>query len=169
MRILLADDEAVIRLGLRAMLEDAGHQVVGTAPNGRVAVELAQSTQPDAVILDIKMPVLDGLTAARQIMAHRPTAIVILTAFNQPDFVEQANDASVFAYLVKPIKEERLTPTLEIAVSRFAEWQEIRAQVQSLQESLEARDLIEQAKRVLMQSDGLTERQAFLKIHHQSR
>src|SRR5437763_14532631 len=114
MRIVLADDEAVIRLGLRAMLHDAGFEVVGTAANGQAAVLLAESTRPDVVILDIKMPELDGLEAARRIMAQSPAAIVMLTAYSERSLIEQAKAAAVFAYLVKPVKEEMLAPTLEL-------------------------------------------------------
>lgn len=169
MRILVADDEAVIRLGLRAMLQDAGHEVVGTASNGRMAVAQAEATRPDVIVLDIKMPELDGLDAARQIMAQCPTAIVMLTAYSERVLIDRAKAAPVFAYLVKPIKEEMLGPTLELAVARYAEWQELRAEVADLQDSLETRDIVEEAKRLLIARDGLSERQAFLQIHHRSR
>lgn len=169
MRVLIADDEAVIRMGLRAMLEEAGHEVVGTATNGKTAVRLAESAKPDLAILDIKMPEMDGLEAARQIMAQQPTAIVMLTAYSQRELIEQAKAAAVFAYLVKPIKEELLAPTLELALARFNEWRELHNEIADLQESLEARDLIEKAKFRLMERDRLTERQAFLRIHHRSR
>ena len=169
MRILIADDEAVIRLGLRAMLQDAGHEVVGTASNGRTAVAQAEATRPDVIVLDIKMPDLDGLDAARQIMAQCPTAIVMLTAYSERALIDRAKAAPVFAYLVKPIKEEMLGPTLELAVARYAEWQELRAEVANLQDSLETRDIVEEAKRLLIARDGLSERQAFLQIHHRSR
>jgi AmiR/NasT family two-component response regulator len=169
MRVLIADDEAMIRMGLRAMLSDAAHEVVGTATNGRDAIALARSARPDVVILDSKMPEMDGLEAARQIMERQPTAIVMLTAYSQRELVEQAKAAAVFAYLVKPVREESLAPTLELARARFDEWQEVRAEVADLQESLEARDVVDQAKRLLMQRDGLSERQAFLQIHHRSR
>lgn len=169
MRVLVADDEAMIRMGLRAMLKDAGHEVVGTATNGRDAIALAQTAKPDVVILDIKMPEMDGLEAAQRIMAEQPTAIVMLTAYSQRELVERANAAAVFAYLVKPVKEELLAPTLELARARFDEWRELRAEVAGLQESLEARDVVDRAKRMLMEREGLSERQAFLRIHHRSR
>jgi AmiR/NasT family two-component response regulator len=169
MRVLLADDEAVIRMGMRAMLEDAGHLIVGAATNGKTAVELARTVNPDIVILDIKMPVMDGLEAARQIMTERPMPIVMLTAYSQRDLIEQAKAASVFAYLVKPVKEELLAPTLDLARKRFSEWKKLRQEVQDLQKSLEAREVIERAKRQLMEREHLTEHQAFLKIHRQSR
>ncbi len=169
MRVLLADDEGVIRMGLRAMLEDAGHQVVAAATNGRMAVELANTSKPDLAILDIKMPELDGLETARQIMLQCPMPIVMLTAYSQRELVEQAKAASVFAYLVKPVKEELLGPTLELAVTRFQEWKALKREVQDLQGSLEARDLVERAKRVLVEQEHLTEREAYLKIQRVSR
>lgn len=169
MRILIADDEAMIRLGLRAMLEDAGHSVVGAVTDGKAALALATSTKPDLIILDIKMPGMDGLEAARQIMAQRPTPIVMLTAYSQRELIEQAKAAAVFAYLVKPLKEELLAPTLELAVSRFREWKALQREARDLQESLEARDIVERAKRTLMEHAHLTERQAYLKIQRTSR
>jgi response regulator NasT len=169
MRILIADDEALIRIGLRTMLEEAGHQVVGMATNGRAALELAQSAKPDLVILDIKMPEMDGIETARHIMQKYPVPIVMLTAYGQRELVEQAKAAAVFGYLVKPVREDNLVMTLELARTRFTEWQELREQVEDLQTSLETREVIDRAKRVLMERDGLTERDAFLTIRRQSR
>ena len=169
MRVILVDDEAVIRMGLRAMLEDAGHQVIGTAISGRSAVVLNEIEKPDLILMDIKMPEMDGLEAARQIMHKHPTPIVMLTAYSQRELVEQAKAASVFAYLVKPVKEEMLAPTLELAVSRFNQWKALRKESQDLQASLVARDLVEKAKRFLMEREGLSEKQAFLQIRNQSR
>lgn len=169
MKILIADDEAVIRIGLRAMLEDAGHQVVGMATNGRAALELAQSAKPDLVILDIKMPEMDGLETARHIMQKNPMPIVMLTAYSQRELVEQAKAAAVFGYLVKPVSEANLGMILELAQTRFKEWKELRQQVKDLQTSLETRDVIDRAKRVLIERDGMSEREAFLKIRRQSR
>lgn len=169
MKILIADDEALIRIGLRTMLEDAGHQVVGMATNGRAALELAQSAKPDLVILDIKMPEMDGIETARHIMQKYPVPIVMLTAYSQRELVEQAKAAAVFGYLVKPVREDNLVMTLELAKMRFKEWQELRQQVKDLQTSLETREVIDRAKKVLMERDGLSEREAFLKIRRQSR
>ena len=169
MRVIVVDDEAVIRMGLRAMLEDAGHQVIGTAISGRSAVVLAEIEKPDLILMDIKMPEMDGLEAARQIMLKHPTPIVMLTAYSQRELVEQAKAASVFAYLVKPVKEEMLVPTLELAVIRFKQWKALRKESQDLQASLVARDLVEKAKRVLIEQEGLSEKAAFLKIRNQSR
>ncbi len=169
MRILLADDEAVIRMGLRAMLEDMGHLVVGTATDGKDAVWRARTVNPDLIILDIKMTGMDGIEAARQIMLQRPTPIVMLTAYSQRELIEQAKAAWVFAYLVKPVREDVLGPTLELAAVRFKEWQTLQAEVKDLQKSLEVRELVERAKHMLMKSEQLTERQAYDKIHHASR
>ena len=169
MRILLADDEAVIRMGLRAMLEDLGHQVVGTATDGKDAVWLARTVNPELIILDIKMNGMDGLEAARQIMLQRPTPVVMLTAYSQRELIEQAKAAWVFAYLVKPVREDMLGPTLELAAARFKEWQALQVEVKDLRKSLEIRELVERAKHALMEQDGLTERQAYDKIHQQSR
>ena len=169
MRILLADDEAVIRMGLRVMLEDLGHQVVGTATDGKDAVWMARTVSPDLVVLDIKMNGMDGLEAARQIMLQRPTPVVMLTAFSQRELIEQAKAAVVFGYLVKPVREEVLGPTLDLAVARFKEWQALQAEVKDLNKSLEVRELVERAKRVLMEREGLGERQAYDRIHQQSR
>jgi AmiR/NasT family two-component response regulator len=169
MRVIVVDDEAVIRMGLRAMLEDAGHRVIGTTISGRSAIVLAEIEKPDLILMDIKMPEMDGLEAARQIMLKHPTPIVMLTAYSQRELVEQAKAASVFAYLVKPVKEEMLMPTLELAALRFKQWKALRKESQDLQASLVARDLVEQAKHVLMEREGLGEKQAFLKIRNQSR
>jgi AmiR/NasT family two-component response regulator len=169
MRVLIADDEAVIRMGLRAMLEDAGHVVAAAATDGRTAIAMAQTVRPDLVILDIKMNGMDGLEAAREIMSQRPTPIIMLTAYSQRELVEQAKAASVFAYLVKPVKEDLLVPTLELAVRRFQEWQSLRKQVQDLHQSLVVRDLVERAKRALMEQEHLTESQAYMKLQRESR
>ena len=168
MRVIVVDDEAVIRMGLRAMLEDAGHQVIGTATNGRAAVVLAEIEKPDLILMDIKMPEMDGLEAARLIMTKHPTPIVMLTAYSQRELIKQAKAASVFAYLVKPVKEEMVAPTLELAVMRFKQWKALRKEAEDLKSSLVARDLVEKAKRMLMEG-GLSEKEAFLKIRNQSR
>lgn len=169
MRVLIADDEALIRMGLRAMLQDRGHRVVGAAVDGASALSLTRTEHPDVIILDIKMPGMDGLEAARRIMQERPTPIVMLTAYSQRELIEQAREASVFAYLVKPVREELLDATLDLAVTRFQEWKKLEGQVKDLKKSLEAREVVEQAKRVLMAQQDLTEQQAFNKIHRTSR
>jgi response regulator NasT len=168
-RILIADDEAIIRIGLRAMLTDAGHEIAGMATNGKSAVQLASLRAPDVVIMDVKMPEMDGLTASRQIMAHSPTAIVLMTAYSERALIEEAKGAAVFAYLVKPVREELLCAALELARARFLEWRELRAEVEGLQASLLARDRVEAAKRVLMARLGIGEREAYLRIQREAR
>lgn len=169
MRVLIADDEAVIRMGLRTMLEDMGHQVVATATDGASALEMMRTEKPEVILLDIKMPGMDGIQAARRIMQERPTPVVMLTAYSQRELVNEAREASVFGYLVKPVKEDLLAATLDLAVMRFQEWQKLRRQVQDLTKSLEAREVVEKAKRVLMEQQDLNEQQAFNKIHRTSR
>ena len=160
-RVVIAEDEALIRLDLKEMLEEEGYVVAGEAGDGRAAVELATSIQPDLVILDIKMPILDGISAAEQISALRLTPVVILTAFSQRDLVERARDAGAMAYLVKPFTKADLVPAIEMAVSRFTEIRALESEVQSLQERLAARKVLERAKGLLQEQYGLTEAQAF--------
>ncbi len=160
-RVVIAEDEALIRLDLKEMLEEEGYVVAGEAGDGRTAVDLTSSLKPDLVILDIKMPVLDGISAAQQIAALRLTPVVILTAFSQRDLVERARDAGAMAYLVKPFTKADLVPAIEMAVSRFSEIHALESEVQSLQERLEARKVLERAKGLLQEQYGLTEAQAF--------
>ncbi len=169
MRVMIADDEAVIRMGLRTMLEDKGHKVVATATDGASAIQMMRMEKPEVILLDIKMAGMDGLSAARKIMQERPTPVVMLTAFSQRELVNEARDASVFGYLVKPVKEDLLDATLDLAVTRFKEWQKMQKQVQDMKKSLEAREVVENAKRVLMETQNLSEQQAFNKIHRTSR
>jgi AmiR/NasT family two-component response regulator len=167
--ILIADDEAVIRMGLRKMLERMGHRVVGAARDGTEAVALARSTRPDLVILDIKMPCLDGLEAAEAIAGERAVPILILTAYSDRELVERAATLSVHGYLVKPIREVDLSSTMDIGLARFSEWQALQQEAANLEDALATRDLVGEAKRLLMISQGLTEQQAFLSIQHRSR
>lgn len=169
LRVLIADDEALIRMGLRAMLQDRGYKVVGSAVDGASALALTRTENPDVIILDIKMPGMDGLEAARRIMQERPTPIVMLTAYSQRELVDQARESSVFGYLVKPVKEDALDATLELAMTRFKEWKKLEQEVKDLHKSLEAREIVERAKRVLMAQQSLTEQQAFNQIHKTSR
>jgi len=168
LRVLVADDEPMIRLGLRAMLEGQGYEVVGEADNGRGAVELARATAPDLIILDIRMPHMDGLEAARAIMAERPTAILLLTAYADRELVEKAKGCGVLAYLVKPFREADLVPAMEIAVARFQELQALQKEAGTLRDALEAREIIERAKRILMARLGLSEGEAFRRIRRLS-
>jgi AmiR/NasT family two-component response regulator len=169
LRILVAEDEALTRTILRARLEKLGHQVVGEAENGIQAVEGARANKPDAIIMDIRMPEMDGIEAARQIMAERPCAILFLTAFSEDSLVEQASDAGALAYLMKPFRKEDLAPALEVAVRQFRQIQGQQDKINQLEETLETRKLIERAKGILMDRQGMTEDEAFKRIHFQAR
>ena len=170
MRILIADDEALTRMGLRTMLRALGHTVVGAAADGLSALQLACETQPDLAVLDIKMPGMDGLAVAEAIGRQCPAPVVMLTAYSERELVQQAAATdTVRAYLVKPIREADLAPTIELAVARFAEWQALRQEAANRQEALATREVVAQAKSVLMARDGLGEREAFLEIQHRAR
>ena len=160
-RVLLAEDEALIRLDLKEMLEEEGYTVVGEAADGETAVRLAEELRPDLVVLDVKMPVLDGLAAAERIAAARIAPVVVLTAFSQRDLVERAREAGAMAYLVKPFEKRDLLPAIEMALSRHAEIARLEAEVGDLRERLEARKAVERAKGVLMTVHGMTEPDAF--------
>ncbi len=161
MRVLIAEDEALIRLDLREMLEEEGFDVVGEASDGEQAVALATQLEPDLVICDVKMPKMDGIQAAAQITEARIAPVVMLTAFSQRDLIERARDAGAMAYLVKPFQKRDLLPAIEMATSRFAEIRALEAEVTGLKERLEARKLIERAKGALMTKHGLSEPEAF--------
>lgn len=160
-RVLIAEDEALIRLDLKEMLEEEGYAVVGEAGDGEAAVKLAAELRPDLVILDVKMPVLDGISAAERIAAERIAPVLILTAFSQRDLVERARDAGAMAYIVKPFTPADITPAIEMAVSRFAEIQALESEVGDLQQRLETRKVVDRAKGLLQTQFGLTEPQAF--------
>ncbi|MBK0869304.1 MAG: response regulator [Saccharopolyspora sp.] len=160
-RVLVAEDEALIRLDLVEMLKEEGYQVVGEAGDGQEAVRLAEELRPDLVILDIKMPKMDGIEAASNIAGERIAPVVILTAFSQRDLVERARDAGAMAYLVKPFAKRDLVPAVELAVSRFTEVQALEAEVADLSERLEARKTIERAKGLLMSKHNLSEPESF--------
>jgi two-component system, response regulator PdtaR len=161
LRVLIAEDEALIRLDLREMLEEEGCAIVGEAADGEQAVALATELRPDLVICDVKMPKMDGITAAAQITGSRIAPVVILTAFSQRDLVERARDAGAMAYLIKPFQKRDLLPAMEMATSRFAEIRALEAEVTGLRERLEARKLIERAKGVLMSNHRMSEPEAF--------
>lgn len=164
LRILLADDEALIRLDLREMLTEAGHEIVGEAANGQEAVQLTQELHPDIVIMDVKMPVMDGLTAAQQITEAEIAPVLLLTAYSQQDIVARATEAGVIAYLVKPVREQQLFPAIEVAVSRFRAWQELGRELDELKESLATRKLVDRAKGILMTAHKMTEQEAYRKM-----
>lgn len=160
-RVVIAEDEALIRMDLAEMLLEEGYDVVGQAGDGQKAVDLAEELRPDLVILDVKMPVLDGIAAAERIAEQRIAPVVILTAFSQRDLVERARDAGAMAYLVKPFSRSDLVPAIEMAVSRFGEVNLLEKEVADLTERLEARKAVERAKGVLQKDLGLTEPEAF--------
>jgi len=159
--IVIAEDEAIIRLDLRELLEEEGYSVVGEAGRGDQAVELVRNLRPDLVILDVKMPGVDGIEAARQITAEGICAVLMLTAFSQREVVEQARDAGAVAYLVKPFQKSDLVPAIELATARYAESKALAAEVGELTERLEVRKLIDRAKGRLIDTHGMTESDAF--------
>jgi two-component system, response regulator PdtaR len=160
-RVVIAEDEALIRLDLKEMLEEEGYSVVGEAGDGEQAVELAREHRPDLVILDVKMPKLDGISAAEKIAEESIAPVLMLTAFSQRDLVERARDAGAMAYLVKPFTQQDLVPAIEMAVSRFGELSMLEAEVADLTERLETRKAVERAKSVLMEQLSLSEPEAF--------
>lgn len=161
LRVVIAEDEALIRLDLVEMLTDAGYEIVGQAGDGQKAIELAEEHKPDLVIMDVKMPILDGISAAEKIASARISPVVILTAFSQKDLVEKARDAGAMAYLTKPFSIEDLIPTIELAVSRFQEIKQLDAEIVNLKEQLLVRKVVEKAKGLLMTKLNLTEPEAF--------
>lgn len=169
LRVVIADDEAVIRLGLRAMLGDQGYQVVGEASDGRRALDLVGKLRPDLVFLDIKMPGMDGLAAARALLLDRAVPVIILTAYADREFVGRAREAGVLAYLVKPVRESDLRPAIEMALGRFREIQILRQEIGDLEDTLRTRKLVERAKGVLMRREGLDEEAAFARIQRRAR
>jgi len=160
-RVVIAEDEAIIRLDLREMLEDEGYEVVAETGRGDEAVELVEEHSPDLCIFDIKMPGMDGLAAASEVSSKRQAAVVILTAFSQRHLIEQARDAGVLSYLVKPFQREELVSAIEVAMGRFEEMRQLDATVQELQDQLEARKAVDRAKGRLMDDHGISEQEAF--------
>ncbi len=168
MRILIAEDETIIRLDLRDMLERGGFDVCAEAKDGEEAVELARASLPDLAIMDVKMPRLDGIEAARTILEERPIPIVMLTAYGQEELVSRAVEAGVFGYLVKPFRESDLLPAIATARARHEELAAVREEAESLSEALAARKAIERAKGILMAKEGLTEADAFARLRRAS-
>jgi two-component system, response regulator PdtaR len=167
-RILIAEDETIIRLDLRDLLVRAGFEVCAEARDGEEAVELARAAAPDLALLDVKMPRLDGIEAARRILDERPIPIVIVTAYGEDELVSRAVEAGVFGYLVKPFRESDLLPAIATARARHEELQAARAEADSLAEALAARKAIERAKGLLMEREGLTEPEAFARLRKAS-
>jgi AmiR/NasT family two-component response regulator len=160
-RIIVAEDEAIIRMDLIEMLREAGYNVIGEAANGREAISLARHLKPDLAILDVKMPEIDGISAAELIVSEKLAAVLMLTAFSQRELVERARDAGAMAYLVKPFSISDLTPAIEMALGRYVQIQALEAEVGDLGQRLEARKLVDRAKGVLMANLGITEPEAF--------
>jgi len=164
MRILIAEDETIIRLDLRDLLERAGHEVVAEARDGEEAVALAREHAPDLAVMDVRMPNLDGIDAARAILEERPIPVVMLTAYGQDELVARAVEVGVFGYLVKPFREQDLVPAIETARARHAELAAVREEVESLAEALAARKAIERAKGLLMEREKISEAEAFARL-----
>jgi AmiR/NasT family two-component response regulator len=160
-RVVIAEDEALIRLDLAEMLAEEGYDVVGQAGDGEAAVTMVEELRPDLAVFDVKMPKLDGISAAEQIARQRLAPVVILTAFSQRELVERARDAGAMAYLVKPFNRTDLVPAIEIALSRFAELAQLESEVEDLSERLETRKVVDRAKGILQDRLGLSEPEAF--------
>src|SRR5438552_11729707 len=168
MRVLIAEDETLIRLDLKELLESSGFEICAEARDGAEAVELARAEHPDLAVLDVKMPRLDGLEAARRILDERPIPIVMLTAYGQDELVSRAVEAGVFGYLVKPFREQDLLPAIHTARARHEELQALREEAESLGEALSARKAIERAKGLLMEKEQLSEQDAFARLRKAS-
>ena len=167
-RVIIADDESVIRADLREMLTNLGYLVVGEVGDGQSAVNVARELKPDVVIMDIKMPDLDGIEAAKILTQEKVAPVLLLTAYSQRDLIDRAKEAGVVGYLVKPFREQEIVPAIEIALERFKEFSELEKEVGNLRETLETRKIVDRAKGLLMDQQGLTEAEAFRKIQKMS-
>jgi len=167
-RIIIADDESLIRMDLREMLTNLGYLVIDEAGNGRKAVELARELKPDIVLMDIKMPEMDGIEAAKLLTEEKIAPVLLLSAYSQQELVQRAQEAGVAGYLVKPFRESDLTPAIEVALARFSEFRTIERELDDVSEALETRKLVDRAKGILMQSKGLNESEAFRRIQKMS-
>jgi len=168
LRVLLADDESISLLGLKAKLESLGHRVVAEGATGREAVALAQETKPDLAILDIKMPDMDGIEASQKIMEEEPIPIILLTGYGEEELAKRAVEAGVFGYLLKPVGEEDLVPAITLAIARFKEFRALQREVENLRQALETRKLVERAKGILMRRLNLGEEEAFHRLQQRS-
>jgi|SwirhisoilCB2_FD_contig_61_2305823_length_2021_multi_4_in_0_out_0_2 AmiR/NasT family two-component response regulator len=169
LRAVIAEDEQLTRTIIRARLEKLGHTVVAEAGDGLQAIEAARLHKPDVIIMDIKMPEMDGIEAARAILAETPCAILFLSSFNEQELVEQASETGALAYLMKPFRKEDLSPALEMAVRRFRQIQSQTREIEDLKDALETRKIIERAKGILMDRHRMSEEEAFKRIHFQAR
>jgi AmiR/NasT family two-component response regulator len=167
-RVIIADDESIIRMDLREMLTNLGYLVVGEAGDGRSGVNLARELRPDVAIFDIKMPGMDGIEAARILTEEKIAPVVLLTAYSQRDLVERAKEAGVVGYITKPMRESDLTPAIEVAMARFSEFRALEEEIGDLKQTLETRKFVDRAKGILMDTQGLTEAEAFRKIQKMS-
>jgi response regulator NasT len=168
-RVLVCEDEGLTALRLQTSLKKLGYEVVGEARDGEEAVAAAERLQPDAILMDIRMPKLDGIAATERIMAKRPTAIVMITAFSERELVEAALQAGASGYLVKPVSDEQIEPALKVALSRFGELDDLRKEVTDLKEALEARKAVERAKGILMKRFAIAEDEAYRRLQKMSR
>lgn len=169
LKALIAEDEQLTRTIIKARVEKLGHQVVAEVSDGAQAVEAARIHKPDVIVMDIKMPVMDGIEAARRIMTENPCAILFLTSWNEQEIVDQATETGALAYLMKPFRKEDLAPALQMAVRRFRHIRSQEKEIEELKETIETRKLIERAKGILMDRQRMTEEEAFKRIHFQAR
>lgn len=167
-RVIVADDESIVRMDLREMLESLGYLVVGEVGDGESAVHLSRELKPSIVIMDIKMPGMDGIEAGRILTEERIAPVLLLTAYSQQDLVDRAKDAGVMAYIVKPFQESDLAPAIEVALQRWSEFRALEREVEDLKEALETRKLVDRAKGILMDTQGLSEADAFRRIQKTS-
>ena len=168
LNIVIADNESIIRMDLREMLEEQGHTIVGEAHDGKQALELTRKYRPDLVMMDIKMPNMDGITASKTIADEGISPVILLTAFSDSEIVNRAKDAGVLAYLVKPIREESISPAIEIALSRWQEMKELEQELEETKDSLELRKTLDRAKGILMDAHNISESEAYRRIQRYS-
>lgn len=168
LNIVIADNESIIRMDLREMLEEQGHTIVGEAHDGKQALELTRKHRPDLVMMDIKMPNMDGITAAKAIADEGISPVILLTAFSDSEIVNRAKDAGVLAYLVKPVREESISPAIEIALSRWQEMKELERELEAAKDSLEFRKTLDRAKGILMDAHNISESEAYRRIQRYS-